>query len=97
MTHKIHRYIRRQHGWKKDGQGKRTNEPYIIFKCILPSCNHFIGAELAELREALCNFCTTTFRLTGYVKRLDKPHCGCRFTKAEETYPDFMKMMKGIE
>lgn len=97
MGHKFHKYQRVQNGWKKDSQGKRTTSPYIVFKCLVDGCKHFISEDLAEGRKAQCFYCGDTYILTGYVKRLKFPHCGCRFEKVESEIPDFLKILQGDE
>ena len=48
---------------------------YVIFRCILPNCNHYIRAELAKGKECLCNRCSHPMKLDTRAMRLQKPHC----------------------
>lgn len=89
----IHKYIRIQSGWKRGPTGKRTKEPYYVYRCVLTGCNHFINADLAEMRDTICNYCDNVFKLFGYMMTLRKPHCGCQFVQSEAT-PDIMGILK---
>jgi hypothetical protein len=63
----IHKYQRAKLGSK-----------YIIYKCTLPDCSHFIRKELVPGRRSICWYCNEPFILTKASLRLKSPNCGCR-------------------
>jgi len=62
MTKHIHKYLRQTLGHKG----------YIIYKCILPNCSHFLAEKLVLGRQAICWRCDNSFIITKFHK---KPHC----------------------
>lgn len=48
---------------------------YIVFKCSLPDCPHYIRYELAEGKICICNRCNKQMLLTRESMKLKKPHC----------------------
>ncbi len=60
-NHKIHKYklVNLQRDKKK--------EPYLVYKCMLPGCSHYLRLDLADNREALCNKCNSIFVLARNV------------------------------
>lgn len=55
MKH-IHKYI------KKDLS--RTDKPYLVYKCQVPACHHYIPIVLAEGKLCICNECLEPFVIT---------------------------------
>jgi len=59
----IHKYERKKLG------------KYIVFKCAVAGCPHFIRKELAENRMSICWRCEQPFILTKHALTLERPHC----------------------
>jgi hypothetical protein len=54
---------------------RTTNEPYIIFKCMLPGCMHYVQRELVVGNESICWKCGNAFQMSMSSTYLAKPHC----------------------
>lgn len=77
MKHKIHKYGRVALG--KDKQ-------YIIYRCYIPGCKHFMTREMVEGQHAVCWRCEGEFVLTKKRLKLVKPHCkNCTETRGEKS------------
>lgn len=56
-------------------------EPYIVYKCVKPTCTHYLPIHLAEGKMCECNRCGETMiinktTLHGSSNRpMAKPHC----------------------
>ncbi len=61
----IHKYQRIKLG-RKD---------YTVFKCMKPSCSHFIRAELVIGMEHQCWRCGETMVMNQWSAMYKKPHC----------------------
>jgi hypothetical protein len=48
---------------------------YVVWKCMLPGCPHYIKDELVENRMTRCWRCGTEFVLDKLVMKLTRPHC----------------------
>lgn len=59
----VHKYIR-----------ARMGKDYIIFKCALPGCTHYISKVVAEGRRSICWVCGNEMVLTKPALDLKKPH-----------------------
>lgn len=56
------------HKYKKDILGK----DYVIYKCVLPSCSHYLSERLIKGKFSICWRCGEPF----IIKLLHaKPHC----------------------
>jgi formylmethanofuran dehydrogenase subunit E len=59
----------------------KTKEPYIVYKCLKPTCTHYMPIELAEGNLCECNRCGEPMIITRAVlvhsggKPMAKPHC----------------------
>jgi len=65
MTKHLHKYKRTSIGRKK----------YVVYKCILPLCTHYIEKSLVEGKLAICNKCDKPMVMTKHAMTLAKPHC----------------------
>ena len=68
MTKKIdhiHKYQRTTIGMKK----------YLIYRCMIPGCHHYIEAKLILNRISECWRCGNPFVIEKYASSLAKPHC----------------------
>jgi hypothetical protein len=65
LKHKVHKYVRVRLGSKN----------YIVMKCLLPNCPHYIRLELALGRICICWRCNLEFVLNQKHLKLKKPHC----------------------
>lgn len=73
MNH-IHKYYRVI--LKKRSKGNvPTGEDYVVYKCGLSGCGHYIARKLAVNRESICWECGEKFTLNLKALRLKKPRC----------------------
>jgi len=66
MAHEIHKYKRVDIGRDKDN-------PYYVYRCLLPNCNHYIPEKLILGRTSICWSCLNEFVIT--VPKKLKPIC----------------------
>lgn len=69
------------HRYKRVDLSANKDKPYIVLKCSLPDCSHYVPEKMAEGRECICNFCENRFVLTKKNMMRSKPHCGCKTRK----------------
>jgi len=75
MASHIHKYLR-----------VINNKPpgYVVYKCIIPGCTHWLRRELLIGREAICWRCGTSMFLTKPDLDMKKPrHYDCRRVNKE--------------
>ena len=60
------------HRYKRAKLGKNN---YIIYKCMVPSCTHYIGRDLVEGNLCACNRCGEPMVMDKFAMSLAKPHC----------------------
>lgn len=69
MKH-IHKYIKTKLGKNKD---------WLVYRCILPNCSHYIRPELLPGKMAICFRCEDKFIVTSEMvrkgKEMLKLHC----------------------
>jgi|SRR5215471_1182565 len=59
----------------------KTKEPYWIYKCIKPTCNHYVTVDKSEGRLCECWRCgepmviSKTVLTGSSMKPMTKPHC----------------------
>ena len=72
-----HKYIKKRIGSKES--------PYVVWKCMIPGCTHYIKFELGENRHTICWRCGGVVVLTKLVMELTRPHCNkCTKGKKKE-------------
>lgn len=59
------------HKYKRVDLGNK----FIVFKCMLPACSHYIRKDLAENKLCQCNRCEKAMLLDKRAMLLVKPHC----------------------
>jgi hypothetical protein len=67
---------------------------YVVFRCILPGCPHYIRKELAAGKACLCNRCNSPMVLDSRAMSLQKPHCNAcvkRISNAVEKLTDLFR------
>ncbi len=74
MSKHIHSYKRVDIGVSKE---------YIVYRCILPHCSHYIVPTLVEGRESLCPRCGEVFIIGKSHLALANPHCDNCIVKRE--------------
>lgn len=62
------------HKYQRTDIGSKDN-PYLVFKCQMPACTHYIRKDLAEGKLCQCNRCNQPMILTKAAMLLAKPHC----------------------
>ena len=48
---------------------------YVVFRCNLPDCSHYIAERLARGKKSICNRCGDEMVLDTRAMKLVKPHC----------------------
>jgi hypothetical protein len=76
---------RRRVGDRPDGRPRykkflvKSDKGTIVYKCVLPRCNHFIAKALVQGRESICWVCEKPVIITTEMMNLVKPrHFQCR-------------------
>lgn len=65
-------------------QRAKLGKNYVVYRCILPDCGHYIRRELAEGKLSICNRCGEVMTMGKLQINLAKPHCNeCTQTKKE--------------
>ena len=59
------------HKYQRDKLGKS----YIIYRCALIDCRHYLAANIVTGRLSLCWKCEAPFVMTKKSAQLTKPHC----------------------
>lgn len=72
MTKKKDEHI---HKFKKVNISTNPNKPYLVFKCIKPTCAYYISVALALNKLCECNRCHETMILSKDALILVLPHC----------------------
>lgn len=81
------------HKYKKVKLGKS----YVVFKCVFPTCTHYIRYELAEGKLCICNRCDKPMTLTKAAMQLKKPHCDdCVDRKKSSSYKEVKAVLDDI-
>lgn len=91
MKHVHHKY-----------QRARLGKKYVIYRCMLPNCTHYVSEDLLQNRVAICWRCEEPFQITAELATLARPHCkACTKTKKikrTETFEDaFSKLNLKLE
>jgi hypothetical protein len=87
MKEHTHKYVRARIGKNK----------YMIYRCAVPGCTHFIVSELIAGRKSICWRCGKEFFISEDLIR-KKPHCNeCtrRKDKLGELTDRFIKVLTG--
>jgi len=68
---------------------KRTklgDKGYIVFRCMVPGCNHYMRKELFVGTLCRCWRCEEPMVINSYMLRLVKPHCAACTKKKDKTH-----------
>lgn len=67
----------------------KSDKGTIVYKCMIPRCNHFIAKALVQGRESICWVCDQPMVIGPEMMNLVKPrHFGCRSGAAQPDQPD---------
>ena len=58
-NHKIHKY-------KKVNLAKSKAKPYIVYRCMLPNCSHYVTEKMVLGRISLCWSCNHPFVIGAF-------------------------------
>jgi len=84
MAKHIHRYERAKIG-----------KEYVVYRCNLPNCNHYLARHLVKGKISLCNRCGNPMLMGALQLSLAKPHCmNCIKPKGEQD--KIKQMLEGI-
>jgi len=79
------------HRYKKVNIGRDGNE-YLVYRCIKPTCNHYIPIALADGRLCECDRCHEPMLINKAVlqgsggRAMARPHCpNCVKSKKDKT------------
>ncbi len=61
----LHKYQRTTLGSKK----------FLIYRCMIPGCTHYVDAKLILNRICECWRCSNAMVINKYASQLAKPHC----------------------
>ena len=76
MTKHVHKYKRLKIGKKKD---------FVIFRCFIPGCTHYISEDHIINRDSICWACAKPFTITYKLIKV-KPICqDCKDERSEES------------
>ncbi len=64
--------MRHIHRYERAILGKNN---YVVYKCNLPDCNHYISEKLIKGKRSLCNRCGDQMIMDSRAMKLVKPHC----------------------
>jgi hypothetical protein len=88
------------HKYRKVDLSNDPDKEYIVYKCIKPTCSHYIPIHLAEGKLCECNRCGEPMLITRKTlhgssnKPMGKPHCNnCivrKDTKDVEALAEFL-------
>ena len=76
--------MKHAHRYKKVNLASSPGKVYIVYRCMLPDCNHYLKPELLIGKRANCWRCGENFVVTAEMARLAKPHCK-KCTEREES------------
>jgi late competence protein required for DNA uptake (superfamily II DNA/RNA helicase) len=74
MARKPSRAVNHVHRYHRTDIGS-FNKKYLVFRCVKPTCTHYIPMHLAEGKLCECNRCGETMILDRSSIQLAKPHC----------------------
>lgn len=60
------------HRYEKTILGKNN---YVVFRCNLPNCAHYVNSKLVEGKITLCNRCGEEMILDKRAMKFVKPYC----------------------
>lgn len=73
------------HRYQKTNLARAPGKTYIVYRCTLPDCNHYINPELLVGKRCICNRCGKDFIINSEQARLSKPHCSkCKVGRKTE-------------
>jgi hypothetical protein len=84
----VHRYERTVLGRKG----------YIVWRCNLPDCSHYIADKLVKGKRTVCNRCGTDMLMDTRAMNLVRPHCvDCIETKKSDTHDALLEFVEARE
>lgn len=69
------------HRYKKINLARKGNDPYIVYRCVKPTCTHYMPIELADGKLCECVRCGEAMIINKAVlvgnggKPMTNPHC----------------------
>lgn len=83
------------HRYEKVILGKNN---YVVFRCNLPNCNHYIAEKLALGKVTICNRCGFQMLLDKRAMRLTKPHCvDCIQVRKKDEHDKLLEFLEKVE
>ena len=62
----VHRYERADIG---------VDKKYIVYRCNLPDCGHYLTPAMVKGKKSICNRCGEEMTMDALALSLAKPHC----------------------
>jgi len=79
------------HMYKRENLTRNPEKkPYMVFRCIKPTCNHHIPLDRALGKIAECCRCNEPFIIDKETIKLAKPHCQNCFKRTEKPTIDLL-------
>jgi len=76
---------------------KLGDKGYIVYRCQLPGCSHYIRRELVKGKLCACNICGNPMVMGKYAMRLAKPRCDeCIDKKPDKKMDKLTELMQGL-
>jgi hypothetical protein len=101
MSNKISNHL---HKYKKVNLSRNKEEPYFVYKCMKPTCSHYLPLNVAEGKLCECNRCgepmlITKATLHGSSNRaMTKPHCKtCTVRREDKDVAAIAEFITGIK
>lgn len=92
------------HKYKKVNLSRGETEPYLVYKCVKPTCSHYLPLNVAEGKLCECNRCgepmlITKATLHGSSNRpMTKPHCNsCIERKGDKDVAAIAEFLTGAK
>ena len=87
--------IRHIHKYKRVRQGR--NKDYIIFRCTLVNCTHYLSKEFLIGKEGICWSCNNKFVFLSARDLILKPKCQECSGRAIKVDADISKLLRDLK
>ena len=92
------------HKYKKVNLSRTKGEEYFVYKCIKPTCSHYVPINLAEGKMCECNRCGEPMVITRQTltnsgnKPMVRPHCAnCTKSRKQENVEALAEFISGTK
>lgn len=85
------------HRYQRVDISQTPHKKYLVMKCSLPDCTHYVSIPLAIGKSSICWRCGEEFVMTADLARLSKPHCKACTKVDESKKPDDNLLSKFLD